>query len=74
MPRDQCGDYFLEAAFQFVSGEFVMVDFTCTDGLKSERHVSNWNDGKESPGQCPIHLGFAELWLFGNLTVCSLSW
>ena len=27
VPRDQCGDYFLEAAFQFVSGEFIMVDF-----------------------------------------------
>ena len=27
VPRDQCGDYVLEAAFQFVSGEFIMVDF-----------------------------------------------
>ena len=26
VPRDQCGDYFLEASFQFVSGEFIMVD------------------------------------------------
>ena len=57
VPRDQWCDYVLEAAFQFVSGEFIMVDFFCTDGLKSERHVSNRNDGKESPGQCPKHLG-----------------
>ena len=27
VPRAQCGDYVLEAAFQFVSGEFIMVDF-----------------------------------------------
>ena len=58
MPRDQCGDYFLDAAFQFVSGEFIMlVFFFCTDGLKSERHVSNRNDGKESTCQCPQTFG-----------------
>ena len=48
--------------------------FFCTDGLKSERHVSNRNDGKELPGQCPKHFWLAELCLFSNLTVFPLAW